>query len=251
MKLGRSKMNEQNNEIQDVLEINIWDIFNILWKKAGLIVLFGLFVSLLIFGFTKFFITSQYTSTTKIYIMTKQDETMITQGDMQTSTYLTKDYAEMIKSRTVTDKVIWEMGLDITNNTLLGKMNVSIASDARIISISVKDEDPYRAAQIADAVREIASEHIRDVMDIEAVNVVEEASIPTTKSGPKVTKHTIIGGVVATILLMAFILLKNLTNDTIHISEDIEKKLDISVLSVIPIRESATPLKQKDRKEQG
>jgi len=230
-------MSDRYNESQDILEINFWDIFNILWKKAGFIVLFGLFCSLLTFGVTKFFITPQFTSMTKIYIMNKQDEATLSQGDMQTSTYLTKDYAEMIKSRTVTEKVILEMGLDMTSAQLRDKTSINVVSDARIISISVRDEDPYKAAELADAIREVASEHISSVMDIEAVNVVEEANIPMMKSSPNVTKTTLIGGAVATILLIAFILIISLTNDTIQISDDIEKKLKISVLSVIPVRE--------------
>ena len=243
-------MSDRYNESQDILELNFWDIFNILWKKAGFIVLFGLFCSLLVFGYAKFFMTPQFTSTTKIYIMNKQDETTLTQGDMQTSTYLTKDYAEMIKSRTVTEKVILDRGLDMTSDQLRDKTSINVVSDARIISISVKDKDPYKAAEIADAIREVASEHIQNVMDIEAVNVVEEASIPFMKSSPPVKRYTLMGGAAATVLLMAFILLKYLTNDTIQISDDIEKKLGISVLSVIPMREDNISAKQKGRKGQ-
>ena len=241
-------MEEQYDDKHGELEINLWDLFNILWKKAGLIVLFGLFCAMLTFGITKFFITPQFTSTTGIYIMSKQDETTLTQGDMQTSTYLTKDYAEMIKSRTVTEKVIIEMGLELTHTQLLSKMSVRITPEARIISISVTDEDPYKATEIADKVREIASVHIRNVMDIEAINVVEEASIPLIKSSPSVTKYTIIGGLVATTIMIAFVLLIYLTNDTIQISDDIEKKLGISVLSVIPVREDINSVKRERRK---
>ena len=238
-------MGENNNENQDIIEINFWDIFNILWKRAGFIVLFGLFFAMLTFAITKFYITPQFISTTKIYVMNKQDDTTLTQGDIQTSTYLTKDYVEMIKSRTVTEKVILQMGLGISDSTLLDKMKVNIAADARIISISVIDADPYKAAEMADEIREVASEQIRNVMDIEAINVVEEANIPMSKSSPAVIRSTFIGGAVATILLIALILLIHLTNDTIQISEDIEKKLGIGVLSVIPKREDTTSSKPK------
>ena len=241
-------MEDKQVKNQSEIELNLWDIFNILWGKAGLIVLSGIFFALLTFGATKFFITPQYNSTTKIYIMNQQDEATLTQGDMQTSTYLTKDYAEMIKSRTVTEKVILQMGLDMPHAQLLSKMSVSIASDARIISISIKDEDPYKAAEIADAVREIASEHIRNVMNIETVNVVEEANIPLVKASPNVTKYTLVGALAGTILLVVIILLIHLTNDTIQISDDIEKRLGISVLSVIPTREDKDLSKRKNKR---
>ena len=41
---------------------------------------------------------------------------------MQTSLSLTKDYAELIKSRTVTEGVIAQLNLDLTHEELLKKM---------------------------------------------------------------------------------------------------------------------------------
>ena len=45
---------------------------------------------------------------------------------------------------------------------------------------------------IANAVRESASAHIRNVMDIDAVNIVESANMPSEKSSPSYFKWTVI-----------------------------------------------------------
>ena len=238
-------MSDKYNRNQNEIEVNLWDIFNILWGKAWLIILIGLFCALLAFGGAKFLVTPQFTSTTKIYILNQKDETALTQGDMQASTYLTKDYAEMIKSRTVAERVILQVGLDMNSSKILSKISVKIAADARIISISITDEDPFKAAQIANAVREVASEHIRTVMNIEMVNVVEEANVPLVKSSPNVRKLTLFGAAVGTVLPIIIILLIYLTNDTIQISSDIEKKLGINVLSVIPLRDDSEKIRTK------
>ena len=50
-----------------------------------------------------------------MYVLAKQNNDTLTSADMQTSTLLTKDYAEMIQSRTVTEAVIAQLGLDMTH----------------------------------------------------------------------------------------------------------------------------------------
>ena len=102
-----NQMQEQDDEI-DLLEL-----FNVLLQKIGIIILSGvIFGSLAILG-TKLLITPQYQSVTKLYVLNKQDSSMLSFTDLQTSSQLTKDYAEIIKSRKVTEAVIAELGLDM------------------------------------------------------------------------------------------------------------------------------------------
>ena len=43
----------------------------------------------------------------------------------------------------------------------MNKITVTTQNDTRILSITVKDEDPYVASQMADAIRVAASDHIQ------------------------------------------------------------------------------------------
>ena len=191
------------------------------------------------------FITPQYESTTKMYVISKQDSNTLTSQDMQTSLSLTKDYAELIMSRTVTEGVIAQLNLELTDKQLLQKIRVDSGTDTRILSITVTDEDPYQASQIANAVRDIASAHIQKVMNIDAVNVVDMANIPNEKSSPSLSKNGIIGGLLGVILATAIILIVYLTNDTVKSQEDVEKYLQLSVLGTIPLME----MEKKSKKQ--
>ena len=157
----------------DEIEIDVSEIFHVLLNKIWVILLAGIIAALAVIAGTLLFITPQYESTTKMYVLSKQDSNTLTSQDMQTSLSLTKDYAELIKSRTVTEGVITQLNLDMTHEQLLKKMSVDSATDTRILSISVRDEDPYEACEIANAIRDVAANHIKNVMDIDAVNVVE------------------------------------------------------------------------------
>ena len=85
-----------------------------------------------------------------------------------------------------------EQSLALTYKEMLKKVSVATPTDTRIVAITVKDTDPIMAMRIANSIREVSSEHIRSVMDIDAVNVVETANMPTQRSEPSVIKWTII-----------------------------------------------------------
>lgn len=241
-------MEQQNLQENTDIEIDVLELFHVLLNKFWIILLAGLIAGLAFIAGTILFITPQYESTTKMYVLSKQDNNTLTQADMQTSLSLTKDYAELIKSRTVTEGVIAQLNLDLTHEELLKKMAVDSATDTRILSITVTDADPYEACKIANAIRDVAANHIKNVMDIDAVNVVETANIPEQKASPSISKNGIIGVLLGVLLSVAIILITYISNDTIKTQEDVERYLGLSILGTIPLTETDRKKKKKKQK---
>ena len=238
-------MENQVTNNNDEIEIDLGEVFHLVVSRLGVILLSGILLGVLSIIGTMLFITPKYESTTKIMVLNKQNSDTLTSADMQTSTQLTKDYAELIQSRTVLEGVIAQLNLDMSYKELLDKVSVETSSDSRIVSICVTDEDPYTASEIANAVRDMAAEHIQSVMDIEAVNVVDSANIPNEKSSPSLAKNGVIGGVLGVIIAMAAVIIIYLTNDTIKVEEDVERYLGLSVLGSIPFSEKESRSKKK------
>lgn len=238
-------MENQVTNNNDEIEIDLGEVFHLVISKLGVIILSGILLGVLSIIGTMLFITPKYESTTKIMVLNKQDNNTLTSADIQTSTQLTKDYAELIQSRTVLEGVIAQLNLDMTYKEMLNKVSVETSSDSRIVSISVTDEDPYTASEIANAVRDMAAEHIQSVMDIEAVNVVDTANIPNEKASPSLAKNGVIGGLLGVIIAMAAVIIIYLTNDTIKVEEDVERYLGLSVLGSIPFSEKESRSKKK------
>ena len=238
-------MENQVTNNNDEIEIDLGEVFHLVISKLGVIILSGILLGVLSIIGTMLFITPKYESTTKIMVLNKQDNNTLTSADMQTSTQLTKDYAELIQSRTVLEGVIAQLNLDMSYKELLDKVSVETSSDSRIVSICVTDEDPYTASEIANAVRDMAAEHIQSVMDIEAVNVVDSANIPNEKASPSLAKNGVIGGILGVIIAMAAVIIIYLTNDTIKVEEDVERYLGLSVLGSIPFSEKESRSKKK------
>ena len=235
-----------NND--DVIEIDLGAIFSILLDRLLLIFFVGLFVALLGFGASNFVIAPTYESTTGIYILNKEDNASVTYSDVQIGTQLTKDYAQLISSRYVLENVIQQLSLELDYAELNKKIDITTPTDTRIVNITVSDNDPVVAMNIANAVREVASEHIRNVMDIDAVNVVETANMPTKKASPSVMMWTLIGGFIGVILMSALIILNFILDDTIKTSEDVERFLGLSTLALIPMAEEEEAEHHKRRR---
>lgn len=238
---------ENNNEI----EFDLLEIVHILFGRFWIILCAGFVTALICFAVSAYVLAPVYESTTKIYILNKTDNAAVTYTDVQMGTQLTKDYAELINSRYVLEKVIEQLSLEeMEYEGLMQKVSVNTPVDTRIVSITVEHTDPELAMRIANCIREVAGEHIQNVMDIDAVNVVETANMPMEKSEPSIVKWTMIGGAIGVFLACAVILIIFLLDDTIKSSEDVEKYLGLSTLALIPVvLEDNTAKKRKIKRK--
>ena len=253
-------MNQQvqnNKQNQEIMEIDLRELFYVLLGRLHVILLAvilgavtGLFLSVVI-------MTPKYESSTSIYVLSKQDGNAITYTDLQTGTQITKDYTELVKSRTVMENVINKLNLNtdyqdmeyLDYKGLADMITVSNKTDTRIITITITDTNPVRARDIADAVREAASDHIKAVMDIEAVNIVDYAEIPQETVSPNVVKNIVLGAMILFVVSCGVIVMWHLMDDTIKTPDDVEKYLSISVLGTIPFEEEFADDKKKKRKK--
>lgn len=227
---------EQRQSQIDEIEIDLREVFLVLFGKAWLILLAGILSAALAFAFSQFVLEPVYESTTQIYILNKQDSDTVTYSDVQLGSQLTKDYAELIQSRFVLESVIEQLQLtELDYEDMLEKVSVSTPADTRILAITVSDTDPMAAMRMANSIREAAAVHIKNVMDIEAVNVVDTANLPTEKASPSVFMWTVIGALIGMMFVMAIVLIRYLTDDTIKTSDDVEKYLGLSTLALIPM----------------
>lgn len=238
----------QDNNKNEEIEINLGEIFAVLLHKIWIIILASVVCGAVAFLYSFFIITPQYESTTKVYILNKQSGSSVTYSDVQLSSTLSKDYEQLVTSRYVIEGVISKLNLDDTYEELAARVSASNTDETRIIAITVTDPDPEQAQKIANAVRDLAAQHITQVMDIEAVNVVDNANLPDSPVSPSVPKWTLIGVAIGMIISIAVIIIQHLLDDSIKSSEDIEKYLGISTLAVIPMNEGEQADQQSRRR---
>lgn len=152
----------------DELTIDLAELFGVLWYWIWLILLVALLLGGAAYAFSKFVIPEEFQSTTKIYVLDKESGSggQSTYTDLQVGSQLTKDYAELITSRTVIEKVIADNHLESAYDykEFLKKVEVNTPTDTRIVSITVTDTNPALAQALADDIRVEASDLIVNTM---------------------------------------------------------------------------------------
>jgi len=78
-------------------------------------------------------------------------------------------------------------------------------------------------------------------ISISNISVVDIAPIPLKPTSPNVPKNLLVGLVVAIILAIVVVAIKEQFDDSIRIPEDIESKLGLALLGVVPKSNASTP----------
>ena len=221
---------------QDKFEIDVFQLVKVIWKRKFLIVLTAIIAGLAAFAYSSFVIKPQYTSTTRIYVVNRNqaDKPGLTNQDLQAGAYLVKDYREIILSQDVLEKVVADQKLTMDAKTLGRKVSVTVPADTRIVSISVRDGNPEEASRIANALREVAAQKIIAVTRVSDVTTLEEARPATSPSSPNIRRNTMMATIAGVGFVTVVVLLVELLDDRVKRPEDIEEVMHLSLLGVIP-----------------
>ena len=223
---------KENKEIG----IDVVQLFKILWKKKIAIILTAIVAALLAFGVSSFVLTPEYSSTTRIYVVNRNqsENAGLTNQDLQAGTYLVKDYKEIILSQDVLEKVISNLKLEQSGKGLSKKIQATVPVDTRIVSIVVKDDQPEEASRIANALREVAAEKIIKVTRVSDVTTLEEARPALTPSSPNIRRNTLLAFLAGGAVMVILILLLELLDDRVKRPEDVEEVMQVALLGIIP-----------------
>ncbi|MDS8688364.1 capsular polysaccharide biosynthesis protein [Streptococcus pneumoniae] len=221
---------------QNTIEIDVFQLFKTLWERKLMILLVALVTSAGAFAYSTFIVKPEYTSTTRIYVVNRNqgDKSGLTNQDLQAGSYLVKDYREIILSQDALEKVATNLKLDMPAKTLASKVQVTVPTDTRIVSISVKDKQPEEASRIANSLREVAVERIVAVTRVSDVTTLEEARPATTPSSPNVRRNSLFGFLGGAVVTVIAVLLIELFDTRVKRPEDVEDVLQIPLLGLVP-----------------
>ena len=221
---------------QNMMEIDVFQLLKILWKRKVLIALVAIVTGVVAFAYSSFIVKPEYTSTTRIYVVNRNqgDKPGLTNQDLQAGSYLVKDYREIILSQDVLEKVATDLKLDLPSKGLASKIKVTVPADTRTVSISVTDRAPEEASRIANSLREVAAQKIISVTRVSDVTTLEEARPATSPSSPNIRRNTMIGFLAGAVVMIVAVLLIELLDTRVKRPEDVEDVMQIALLGVVP-----------------
>ncbi|KJQ77574.1 capsular polysaccharide biosynthesis protein CpsC [Streptococcus oralis] len=221
---------------QNMMEIDVFHLLKILWKRKFLIALVAFVTGTVAFVYSSFIVKPEFTSTTRIYVVNRNqgDKPGLTNQDLQAGSYLVKDYREIILSQDVLEKVATDLKLELPPKGLANKIKVTVPVDTRIVSISVTDRVPEEASRIANSLREVAAQKIISVTRVSDVTTLEEARPATSPSSPNIRRNTMVGFLVGAVAMVVTVLLVELLDTRVKRPEDVEDVMQIALLGVVP-----------------
>ena len=222
-----------NNQEANTIEIDVLSLLRTIWRKKFLILLTAILTTGLAFAYSAFLATPQYDSTTRLYVVNQSSDNGagITNQDLQAGSFLVKDYKEIILSQDVLKNVTTTLGI---TEDIKDKLTVTIPTDTRILSITVRDSDPNQAATIANTLRDEAAKKIIEVTKVSDVTTLE-AALPAEKpSTPQTKRNLVLGFVAGAFLATALVLVLEVLDDRVKRPQDIEEGLGMTLLGVVP-----------------
>lgn len=222
-----------NNQEANTIEIDVLSLLRTIWRKKFLILLTAILTTGLAFAYSAFLVTPQYDSTTRLYVVNQSSDNGagITNQDLQAGSFLVKDYKEIILSQDVLKNVTTTLGI---TGGIKDKITVTIPTDTRILSITVRDSDPNQAATIANTLRDEAAKKIIEVTKVSDVTTLE-AALPAEKpSTPRTKRNLALGFVAGAFLATALVLVLEVLDDRVKRPQDIEEGLGMTLLGVVP-----------------
>lgn len=178
-----------------------------------------------------------YTASVSMYVLSKsqENESSITNADLTASQMLTNDVASLVKSSRVQSEAAEAAGL----GSLSGYgINVSSSTNTRVITVSVTGTSPTNVAVVANSLAATVDEIAQEVMNIQSINVVDEAKAPSSPTGPPRLKYIAVAFLAGLFVAVAGILIADMANTRVRSVEEASELLGVSVIGRMPnIRE--------------
>lgn len=217
----------------DEIEIDLKEIFYLLlshWKSIFLAMLIGA----AIFGaYHTFLLKPSYQADASIYITST--DSMISFSDLQLSAALTDDYANIIKSRTVLNRVIDELDLNLNYKQLGALISVDNPDSTHIVDIKVTCDDPELSRNITNALMNISVDQIYQVIGSGEPTVIDYAMAEAVQDVTQsLKKYLMLGALLGALIVCAIVVLRMLTDTTLKTVDDIDRYLHLPVLAAVP-----------------
>ena len=213
-------------------EIDLKELFEFYKNKIGLFIMITVFICMLGCVYGLFIQTPMYQSYTTVLLggngNTSSDS--ITQSDITLNKNLINTYSEIVKSRRVLSKVIDELDLDITYETLYKNISVSSVNNTEIIKIIAYDEDGILAKNIANITAYYFTSEIVELFNMNNVNILDEAIEQSEPYNINVVKQIIIYLIVGFVIASGILFVIFYFDRTIKSIEQVEQKIKLPIL---------------------
>ena len=212
--------------------MTLLELLQLLKKHLALVIVLPIVCAVAMAVVAYGFMANVYTATTSMYVLAQTgDSSSSLQSSLSASQMITNDVAALIKSDRIKNDAAQRLGLE---DLKAFDISVTSSTTTRPIDLAVEAKDPVEAARVANTMASCVSSVAQEVMNVESVNVVDEASVPTSPSGPKRTMYVAVAFLAGLFLAVAIVVLMDMLNTRVRSSEELEEMLGVPVIGRFP-----------------
>lgn len=220
-------------ERNDFEEIDLREILFLLLRKWYIVAICFIFVTISTLLITSYYLTPIYKSEATLFLGKESGNVgALSIGDIQLNNQLIADYRELLKSRTVAERVGEK--LNVNSGKLLKNVDVRTVKDSRIFKISYEDSNPDLAREVVNELSNEIQELAADIIEVKNVMVIDEANMPRLPVKPNKRMNVAVAGLLGLMLGVGFIVLLEFVDHTFKKPDEVERYLGLNVVGTIP-----------------
>ncbi len=220
------------------MEINIFELINLLIRKLWILVISALVCAGLAFCYSFFSLTPLYTSTSTIYINNSSVsgyESKVSSSDISAAESLVNNVVAIVESRSVLNLVYEDLGRTVSQEELKNMLTAEVKTNTVMVEVSVECDNAEDSQKICNSFVKCSQKRIQEVIENSGVSVVDEASLPKTTSFPNHKTYIILGLLAGLVVSAVAVVIIDILDTRIDSAQDFEETFpDISIIGIIP-----------------
>lgn len=227
------EIKNRQEETEDIIDLAA--LARVLWKRWWLILLVMAVAGTATYAGSTFFIAPKYCSGFTAYINNNKEQQTesISSQDITAARSLVSTYGAIIQSRSVIEEAIERARADCTYEDLEDAVTVQAVDDTEIIQVDVVTENAGLSYDMARALQKVAADRIFEIMEAGSMSVINPAEYPSEVYSPDYKKLALGGALAGAVLACAFLILREMMDDRVKGTDDLEDRYGIPVLGVV------------------
>ena len=218
--------------------MDIQRLLRLLWKRIWVIIAATVAAAIISAIISVFFITPTYRTSFSAYINNKEltsESVSTSSSDLSASRGLMYVYKEIVVSRAVLIQAATECGLYDMGHTLVSSMvKAYVSENAPILRVYVETEDPELSQRLAEAIANVAPQHVAKVVAGSTMTLIDAPFTPKTPYSPNVGSNTVYGAMIGMVLSIIALIAVDMIYDKVLEEDDFESRYHLPVVGRIP-----------------
>ena len=225
----------QEEDKNEDVEIDLVEIWQVIKKQFGLLVVIVILCAILAGVISKFFIAPKYTSSSTIFLTPSISESGVVDFTSQNSNEkLVNNVMALLVQDNILSEVAKQTGMESIEE-LRDQIEVSNDTNTTLVKVEATTLDPKLSKNIVNSMVNVFIDTMQENLNLKNIEIVDKAKLSYEPSGPNIKKNILIGAAAGFVIDALIVVLKVLTNTRLKSKEEAEKYLNLPVFCELPV----------------